>query len=335
MNSIISTDENSVNEKKDFFPENTDLPSRPSRFGLHHSFDVDLATELKSVELAILIHHFQYWIRFNASTGRNYHEGKTWSYQTLKDITALFPYWSQRQVEKLINKLVDAKILMKGNFNKSAYDRTVWYAFKNEARFGVFRNREIIEELGDISPNGEMDFAKRGNGNLQTVKPIPDSIPYAIPKINNSSLKVSSEAIAPDGASPPSASSEKRKKNSFLPSFEATELAEEMCKELEKGSPEYRRPKSLTNMAIEIEAMISKEKRDLRTIFEVFSWAIHDSFWKDKLYKPNPAKYLREKFTQLHAKMTAPKPKEKRRFAPSSNDAEAMKCFNKMMETAL
>lgn len=139
------------------------------RAGVNHVFDVGIATELRSIELAILVHHFQYWINQNARMQRNQHDGKTWSYQTLKEITAHFPYWTIRQVETFINKLVKQEVLIKGNFNTSAYDRTVWYAFKNEEKYDVFT---------DISPNGEMENTKWGNGNPENVKPIPHSIPY-------------------------------------------------------------------------------------------------------------------------------------------------------------
>lgn len=123
------------------------------RVGLHHSFDVDLSIELKSVELAIMTHHFQLWIRHNASNNRNFHEGRTWTYQTLKDVATYFPYWSIKQVERFINKLVELKILVKGNFNKSPYDRTLWYAFGNEEKFSISRNREIENpESGNQNP---------------------------------------------------------------------------------------------------------------------------------------------------------------------------------------
>lgn len=135
------------------------------RVGVHHSFDADVATELKSLDLAVLIHHLQYWIRHNAKTGKNFHEERTWTYQTLKDIAAHFPYWSHKQVERLMIKLVELEILIKGNFNNSAYDRTVWYAFKNEERFSISRNRE-------------MDLPESGNQDPEIGTPIPDSNTY-------------------------------------------------------------------------------------------------------------------------------------------------------------
>lgn len=123
------------------------------QYGLGHGFDVDLATELQDPCLAILISHFQFWIRHNKAIGRNRFEDRTWMYQTIQEISLNFPYWSQKQVERMINKLVEKEILIKGNFNKSPYDRTVWYAFKDENVFCISRIREIEKaESGNEKP---------------------------------------------------------------------------------------------------------------------------------------------------------------------------------------
>lgn len=155
--------------------DNRFLENRKQNFGLHHTFDADLAVELKSIDLAVLVHHFQFWIRFNVDTQVNLHDGRTWTFQTLKDISAHFPYWTPRQVEKLIIKLVAAGILIKGNYNKSPYDRTVWYAFKDEERFSIRRNRQM-PDVPPISPNGEIENTEKGNQFPQTVTPIPDTL---------------------------------------------------------------------------------------------------------------------------------------------------------------
>lgn len=152
---------------------------------MNHSFDVNFATEYKNVDIAILICHFQYWINMNKRLGRNLHENRTWTYQTLTEIAAMFPYWTKRQVEKYINKMVELKILTKGNFNKNSFDRTVWYAFVNESKFLYPENLEmedLKEPPSGISPNGEIDKSKHHssispNGEIrfhQTVTPIPD-----------------------------------------------------------------------------------------------------------------------------------------------------------------
>jgi hypothetical protein len=75
-------------------------------------------------------------------------------------VAAHFPYWSIKQVERLLKKLTDRKILIKGNYNKLKFDRTVWYAF------------------GDESGNG---VPKSGNGNSDIGIPIPDTKPDTKP----------------------------------------------------------------------------------------------------------------------------------------------------------
>lgn len=120
---------------------------------LHHSFDVELAAQY-GIEPAILIHHFQHWIKYNKTLGRNFKEGRTWTYQTRKEIAAHFPYWTENQIRRYIDKLVECRVIVKGNFNKSLMDNTIWYAFADEEKFtsGYSAHRSDQEE----TPSGEL-----------------------------------------------------------------------------------------------------------------------------------------------------------------------------------
>jgi hypothetical protein len=111
----------------------------------NHSFDLNLATKY-GVEEAILIHHFQYWIEINQRAKRNFHENRTWSYQTLDEIHEHFPYWTKDHIRDLIEKLCTGKsrysdkklfepVLMKSDFNKSKFVKTLWYSFIDEKMF--------------------------------------------------------------------------------------------------------------------------------------------------------------------------------------------------------
>ena len=101
---------------------------------LHHSFDVGLAEEY-GIEEAILIHHFQHWITLNNRKGKNLINGKTWSFQALEKIAVHFPYLNRVKVKHTLNCLVDKGVLVKGNFNKLAIDKTTWFAFVDEDKF--------------------------------------------------------------------------------------------------------------------------------------------------------------------------------------------------------
>lgn len=267
------------------------------RIGLNHTFDADLAVELKSIDLAVLIHHFQYWIRHNAAMNQNFHDGRTWTYQTLKDIATHFPYWSEKQVRVLIDKLVAAKILIKGNYNTNAYDRTIWYAFENQERFGI---------SPDICPNGQMDLSKKANGFAQKGRPIPDTIPYI--KTNNT------PPIPPHPEEPAKAGDVRS--SSLQISNEVKELTNEMVEVLKEAKPNYKAPKVLNQFMHEVDSMLRLDNRSREEMIRVFRWAVGDEFWKSKMYKPNPAKYFREKFDQLEmamlSKPISPKHDERR-----------------------
>lgn len=135
---------------------------------LSHSFSVENA-QLYGVECAILINHFQFWIEQNKAVGRNFHDGRTWMYQTHKEIAACYPYWSEDTIGRLIKKLLEAEVIIKGNFNKSKFDQTSWFAFKNEEIFTVPRNR------GNEPTTPQ-------NPNQPVAPPIPDTNPDAYPK---------------------------------------------------------------------------------------------------------------------------------------------------------
>ncbi len=135
---------------------------------LTHAFSVEFA-EKYGIECAIIIHHMQFWIEQNQALGRNFHDGRTWMYQTQKEIAACYPYWSEDTIYRLMKKLVEQEVLIKGNYNKTKFDQTCWYAFKNEEIFTVPRKRgnEATTPQNPVQP---------------TAVPIPDTNPDAYPK---------------------------------------------------------------------------------------------------------------------------------------------------------
>lgn len=251
---------------------------------VHHSFDINLATKY-GVHEAILIHHFQHWIRFNKIKGKNHHDGRTWTYQSREDLAIHFPYMNANQIRRLTDKLVKYKVLMKGNYNKSHMDKTIWYAFENEEEFSI----------GKFATS----TGKNANGVDENAKAIPDTKPDTKPD-KDTSLKVSSDKSAE------SAKASEKKKIVF--NKEVTDLCESLLSEMRKVKPDYKFSKTQAHKWCEqVDLMLRLDKRDSMTILELLRWALGDNFWKPKLFKPNPAKYLREKFDQLEMQMRTPK----------------------------
>lgn len=125
---------------------------------MHYIFDVKDAEEF-GLEEAIMLYNIKYWITLNKANNTNFNDGRTWTYNSVSAFKKLFPFWSERQIGRILKSLIEKHILITGNYNKIAYDRTLWYAFSDES----------------ILLNGEMENTETSNRNVQNVEPIPDS----------------------------------------------------------------------------------------------------------------------------------------------------------------
>ena len=55
---------------------------------MYHSFDVELATKYGMVE-AILLNHISFWLTKNKANNVHAHEGRYWTYSTVKALADL------------------------------------------------------------------------------------------------------------------------------------------------------------------------------------------------------------------------------------------------------
>jgi hypothetical protein len=140
-----------------------------------------------------MIKSFQYWIRLNKANKSNFYDGHYWTYNTISALSELFPFWSEKQVRTILQNLLKLNILIKGNYNKLGFDRTIWYAFQNEAEFLQInkpKKANATSQIGkSILPNGQMEITKQANATSQTVNTIPitNSITNPITNSNNNS----------------------------------------------------------------------------------------------------------------------------------------------------
>lgn len=126
---------------------------------MNHSFNVELAKEYGILE-AILIENISFWIAKNEANGENFHDGRTWTYNSVRAFQELFPYATIGQIRRALSHLVKEGILVTGNYNEIQYDRTLWYAFSDSAKT-ILKNRNI--HLSNLK-----------NGIAKNEQPIPD-----------------------------------------------------------------------------------------------------------------------------------------------------------------
>lgn len=127
---------------------------------MEHNFNVENAVEF-GIQEAIIINNLYYWIQKNESNNKHFYDGRYWTYNSAKAFCSLFPYLSQSQITRILKKLEDKDIILKGNYNQNSYDRTNWYAFSDNA-ISILRKRGF-------------HFANSSNGFNENVEPIPNS----------------------------------------------------------------------------------------------------------------------------------------------------------------
>lgn len=125
---------------------------------MEHHFDIDVAVKY-GVNAAIILNNFAFWLKKNEANGVNFYDGNYWTYNSRRAFAEIFPYLSEKQISTALDKLIDDGIVVTGNYNNSAYDRTLWYA--------------LTEKGKSILHFGKMESPKTSNGKPENVKPIP------------------------------------------------------------------------------------------------------------------------------------------------------------------
>lgn len=126
---------------------------------MHHYFNTEIAKEV-GVNAAVILENIAHWVLRNKANGKNFYDGHYWTYNSNAAMAELFPYMNARQVRTALDSLRKNGMVLTGNYNKSSYDRTLWYTVSDDCAERFFP--DIIH------------LTKKSNGNDEKVKPIPD-----------------------------------------------------------------------------------------------------------------------------------------------------------------
>jgi hypothetical protein len=127
-----------------------------------HSFDPKIA-ERVGVNAAVLYQNIVWWCAKNAANKRNKHDGRFWTYNSVKAWAELFPYLSAAQIRLALDKLESDGLILSGTFNEVGYDRTKWYC-----------------------PSDQFHLSETANGIAKNGEPIPVGKPVGKPDVKHS-----------------------------------------------------------------------------------------------------------------------------------------------------
>ena len=88
-----------------------------------HIFDPEIALEV-GVNAAVIYQNISFWCERNEANNENMHEGRAWTYNSVKAYGQLFPYLTSDQIRRALEKLVECGLLGVGNFQEDARNRT-------------------------------------------------------------------------------------------------------------------------------------------------------------------------------------------------------------------
>ena len=97
---------------------------------MKHSFEAEIADKY-GIEVAVVFDMFCFWINKNEANENNYRDGKYWTFNSAKGFKKIFPYWSEKKIQRILQKMVDEDLIIKGNYNENPWNQTSWYAFGN------------------------------------------------------------------------------------------------------------------------------------------------------------------------------------------------------------
>lgn len=126
---------------------------------MHHYFNTEIAKEV-GVNAAVILENIAHWVLRNKANDKNFYDGHYWTYNSNAAMAELFPYMNARQVRTALDSLRKNGMVLTGNYNKSSYDRTLWYTVSDDCA------ERFFPEITHLT--------KKSNGVDGKVQPIPD-----------------------------------------------------------------------------------------------------------------------------------------------------------------
>ena len=111
--------------------------------GAIHSFNTDIAVQV-GVNGAVIYETIKWWCFRHKVIGTNHYDDNWWVFNSRRAWCELFPYLSEQNIKTALNKLVNAGLILKGNYNTEKFDRTNWYAIADKTSL-VASNQSLVK----------------------------------------------------------------------------------------------------------------------------------------------------------------------------------------------
>ena len=112
----------------------------------HHAFSIEHA-RLYGMREAVLIRNLHFWVSHNHANGTHQHDGRTWTYNSVRAFEDLFPYLTYKQIRTSLENAVDVMKNQEANLKLAT---EVARVSKIKFQEGVGSNLEVITAETDL-----------------------------------------------------------------------------------------------------------------------------------------------------------------------------------------
>lgn len=150
---------------------------------MYHFFDIELAQKYGCNE-AIILTNILYWLQKNYENNKHIYDGRVWTYNSRKAFLGLFPYWSDKQIYRILQSLIEQGAVQTGNYNEDKRDRTLWYSVNDDLMGRCIlpnRTTHCPEQDSPLSQNGQCILLYDTDNKQQIINTDKNILPPIIP----------------------------------------------------------------------------------------------------------------------------------------------------------
>jgi len=164
---------------------------------MYHRFNVEVATRY-GVPCALVLGHIDYLVEKAGADGEKKRNGKYWVSKSVKKIAELYPYYTEKQVRRAIEKLRAEGLVATGHFPTSECPSTLWYTLTKKGKTLLTRGDSDLPPQANqfdlqgetFCPTGQNEMPPQANqfdpqGESSTKELIDPLIDSLVDKVNS------------------------------------------------------------------------------------------------------------------------------------------------------
>ena len=111
------------------------------------------AAQMYGVDGAIMLHHLAFWVYRNKLNENNEIDGHTWTWNSARAYTEIFPFWKDNQIRRILMNLEKDGAILSAVHNRARWDRTKWYTVTDKVQQfyhfqkSVNASKEIVKSI--------------------------------------------------------------------------------------------------------------------------------------------------------------------------------------------